>query len=129
METIRSVASEGVLDAQTFGEMDPQTKGEHSFQFHNTGPGKLDLQVVGATCGCIRAQPEQQVVEDRPPEPIHASNLAIEHSALNAQVLADPLSEIVESPEDVSVPGDEPARDARCQFVGFRKRFRSGPGT
>jgi len=55
------------------------------------------------------ATPEQQVVEDRPPEPIHASNLAIEHSALNAQVLADPLSEIVESSEDVSVPGDEPA--------------------
>jgi hypothetical protein len=51
--------------------------------------------------------PEQQVVEHRPAWVIDAGDLAIDDGILDAQVLADPLREILEIAEGVAIPGNE----------------------
>src|SRR5437016_1952784 len=53
------------------------------------------------------APSEQEFIEYRSPGLIHASDLTIKYGVLDAQILADPLSKILEVVECVSVPRDE----------------------
>jgi len=53
--------------------------------------------------------PKKQIVENRSPVLIHASDLAINNGVLDAQVLADPLSKVREVAECVSVARDKVA--------------------
>jgi hypothetical protein len=50
---------------------------------------------------------KQQIIEDRTPTVIDTCNLAIEYGILDAQVLADPLSQIFEVAGCVSVAPDQ----------------------
>jgi hypothetical protein len=53
------------------------------------------------------AFPENQVSKGRPTGFIEASYLAIEDGAFDAKVFGDPLRQLRESPEDVSISGDQ----------------------
>jgi hypothetical protein len=50
---------------------------------------------------------KKQIIENRSPVLIHASDLAINNGVLDAEVLADPLCQILEVAKSVSVPRDE----------------------
>jgi hypothetical protein len=65
--------------------------------------------------------PEQQVIEDGPARIVDAGDLAIDDGILDAQVLADPLREVLEVAECVAVAGYEIALAAL--------KIRKGPET